>query len=120
MIYEVFSVHDSKAEAFLPPFILPMQAQAIRVFENCINSDDHQFGVNPHDYTLFRLGNFDDSSGQFLLARTIESLGNGVEFIRTDAQRDREVASNGQDTSLKQVTDGPSVLDGPTGEDSAS
>lgn len=94
MIYEVFSVHDIKAQAYLPPFILPKVAQAKRVFSDCVNSDEHQFGKNPEDYTLFRLGNFNDETGQFLLERSTQSLGNGLEFVRQD--------------------DAPTAMEGPT------
>jgi hypothetical protein len=117
MLYEVFSIYDSKAEAYLPPFILPKIAQAKRIFEQCINSDDHQFGQSPADYTLFRLGNFDDSNGQYLLARATESLGNGIEFLHPEGM-DTAGAGNGKDQSQSQEQFGSSVLDGSTGEDS--
>lgn len=84
MIYSVFSIYDSKAEAYLPPFILPKQAQAKRAFSDCVNSDSHQFGQNPADYTLFELGNFNDEDGQFLLHRANISLGNGLEYLEPD------------------------------------
>lgn len=84
MIYEVFSVYDEKAEAHLPPFILPKIAQAKRVFSDCVNSESHQFGQNPSDYTLFRLGQFNDEDAQFLLERSKQPLGNGVEFRKPD------------------------------------
>lgn len=98
MIYNVFSVYDEKAQAFLPPFILPKVAQAKRIFSDCINSDDHQFGNHPDDYTLFRLGTFNDEDGQFLLERAKQSLGNGVEFIEImDEPTATEGHSNGKE-----------------------
>jgi hypothetical protein len=84
MIYYVFSVYDDKAEAFLPPFVLPKEAQALRVFSDCVNSNDHQFGQHPADYTLFRFGTWNDEDGQFLLERAQHSLGNGVAFRKPD------------------------------------
>lgn len=99
MIYNVFSVYDEKADAFLPPFILPNAKMAKRVFADCINSDSHQFGLNPSDYTLFELGQFDDANGQYLLQRTKQSLGNGVEFRSLDRPRSPEIGPNGQDYS---------------------
>lgn len=84
MIYSVFSIYDSKAEAYLPPFILIKQAQAKRAFADCVNSDSHQFGQNPADYTLFELGNFNDEDGQYLLHRANISLGNGLEYLEPD------------------------------------
>ncbi len=63
MNFKVYSVYDSKAKAFLPPFYLPMEGMAVRTFSDCINSDSHQFGAHPEDYGLFTLGEFDDQSG---------------------------------------------------------
>ena len=65
MKLKVFSVYDSKAEAYLPPFFLPQSAMAIRTFSDCANSMDHQFGRHPEDYTLFLLGEWDDGTASF-------------------------------------------------------
>ena len=116
MIYEVFSIHDSKAEAFLPPFILPNVAMAQRTFATCVNSDDHQFGAHPADYTLFRLGQFDDSGGQFLLERSKQSLGNGVEFVQITDDSATEGRPNGKDTRIEKIGSRESVQSGSTGE----
>jgi hypothetical protein len=97
VIYNVFSIYDEKADAFLPPFILPNVNMAKRVFSDCVNSDTHQFGLNPTDYTLFELGTFDDANGQFMLQRTKQSHGNGVEFRSLD--RPPEIGTNGKDHS---------------------
>ena len=116
MIYSVFSIYDSKAEAFLPPFILPKQAQALRIFSDCVNSADHQFGANPEDYTLFTLGDFNDETGEFTLLRAKQSLGNGVEFVRQDVPEAMEGPNNGADTSEPQKSDGTPILGGASSE----
>lgn len=90
MIHAVFSIHDSKAGAYLPPFILPRVEMAQRTFGDCINSADHQFGAHPEDYTLFELGHFDDDTGQFNLYPEGISLGNGVQYVRTDSPKATE------------------------------
>lgn len=64
MMHKVFTIHDEKAKAFLPPFFLPNEGMAIRTFGDCVNSDSHQFGVHPEDYRLFQIGVFDDESGE--------------------------------------------------------
>ena len=56
MKHNIFSVYDEKAQAFLPPFFLPEVGMATRIFGDCVNSDEHQFGKHPTDYTLFHLG----------------------------------------------------------------
>lgn len=84
MIYGMFSVYDSKAEAFLPPFILPKTSMAQRTFADCANSETHQFGTNPEDYTLMKLGNWDDESAKFEALPTPESLGLALEYAKYD------------------------------------
>lgn len=85
MKHLVFSIHDVKAGAFLPPFILPRSEMAARVFSDCINSEDHQFGKHPEDYTLFRLGWFDDELAEYKLEPAPISEGNGVTYLNLEA-----------------------------------
>ncbi len=76
----IYTVHDVKAETFMPPFFVPSKGLAIRAFEDCVNSKDHHFGKHPADYTLFHLGSFDTDTGEFDLIDK-QSVGNGVEFV---------------------------------------
>lgn len=76
---KLYTVFDEKAEAFLPPFFVPAHGLALRAFKDCVNSNDHQFGKHPADYTLFYLGTWDDVTCNFKI-ETRKSLGNGVEF----------------------------------------
>lgn len=81
MIHQMFAIYDSKAKAYLPPFIYHRNEMAIRTFSDCINNPDHQFHHNPDDYTLFTIGEYNDEKGQVTKSLNV-SLGNGVEFIR--------------------------------------
>lgn len=117
MNYKVFSIYDAKAEAFLPPWILPKRAQAIRIFTDCINSDDHQFGQNPADYTLFCIAEWDDNSGDYDTSSLKYSLGNGVEFIRIDSAPAAEGLKNGKaDTGVTTLKHESPVQSGASGE----
>ncbi len=78
----IFSIYDSKAAAHLPPFFLMNSDMAKRTFGDCIADPKHAFNAHPHDYTLFFHGQFDNNSGKFQLI-PMESLGNGVEFIKS-------------------------------------
>lgn len=115
MIHETFAVYDSKAGAFLPPFILPRVEMAQRVFSDCVNSDQHQFAAHPDDYTLFQLGSFDDESGKFTPRKNGKlSLGNGIEYMDLKHQAaPPEGKANGQ-----KVSDDPSILPGTESGDS--
>lgn len=80
MNLETFSVYDSKAKAYLPPFFLHNTGMATRIFQNCANDPTHTFGANPGDYTLFHIGSFDDNTGTLEALKTPISLGLAQEF----------------------------------------
>lgn len=105
MISNIFTVHDVKADAYLPPFVYAQLAQAVRTFADCVNKPDHQFGAHPADYTLFHIGTFDDSSAKFEPTTPI-SLGNGVEFIETNPTESSNVSKIGDATQLPERPSG--------------
>lgn len=65
MLKKVFSIFDEKAEAYLNPFYLDTTGLAIRAITDCVNDPNHQFARHPADYTLFQLGEWDDTTGHF-------------------------------------------------------
>jgi len=82
MKHKMFSVFDVKAMCYLPPFCLPETGMALRVFGDCVNSSDHQFGKHPGDYTLFELGSFDDSVCVVSCTPSAVKVVNGLEVVR--------------------------------------
>jgi len=66
MILGVYSVFDIKANAFMPPFYMHNNAIAIRAFTDSVKGKEHAFALNPEDYTLFKLGTWDDNQGEFV------------------------------------------------------
>jgi len=96
----LFAIHDVKAECFSKPFLEPLDAIAVRAFTDCVNSDNHQFGANPQDYTLFKLGEYDDSKGMFETYAP-KSLGNGVEFAQAFLRNPlNQVPKNGEEKQV--------------------
>lgn len=59
----IYTVHDQKAEAFLPCFQAPTDGIAERSFKDLVNQDGHQFSRYAEDYTLIRVACIDDSTG---------------------------------------------------------
>jgi len=107
MIQNLFTVYDEKAHAYLPPFFMPQRGQAVRVFTDCINSKEHQFGNHPHDYTLFHLGEWDDNTARFKV-KTPSSMGNGLEFLSPvtddDLFKEEEGHEIGDDSQVQSGT----------------
>ena len=62
----IFTVRDSKAAAYLPPFFMHNEAMAIRAISDAANDKQHQFGQHPEDYHLFRIGVFDDDTAEII------------------------------------------------------
>ncbi len=87
MVHKMFSIFDVKAMAYLPPFFLPQSEVAVRIFSDCVNSNDHQFGKHPGDYTLFELGSFDDSVCLVSCTAGALKVVNGLEVLRSDEER---------------------------------
>lgn len=93
MILKVFSIYDSKAEAYLPPFCFAATGMAIRAFADMANDPNHQVGRHPEDYTLFELGVFDDEHGQYTQDAAKVALGTGLEYINhPQSHRQMEIA----------------------------
>lgn len=59
----IYTVFDSKVEAYLQPFFARTHGEAIRSFETAVSQPDHQFHRHAEDYALFYVGGFDDESG---------------------------------------------------------
>lgn len=78
---KLFTVHDSKAEAFIVPFYERTTGLAVRAFTQAANEPDHQFNKFPSDYTLFELGNFDELTAEIEMLATPKALGLAVNFI---------------------------------------
>lgn len=81
MKLKMFTVFDSKAEAYLPPFYMQSTGQALRSFEDTCNDETHAFHKHPADYTLFELGVWDDENCQFSLHDANVNLGNAIEHV---------------------------------------
>ena len=86
MVHKVFCIFDSAAKAYLPPFVLPETAMAVRTFSTCCNSDDHQFGAHPADYTLFTCGTWDDAIGMYATVSPTKVC-NGLEVVRREDEQ---------------------------------
>lgn len=61
----VFSVYDKAVGAFLPPFFVRALGEAVRSFEQACSDSGHQFAKHASDYTMYKLGEFDDVCGIF-------------------------------------------------------
>jgi len=66
MLYSVVSVFDRALNAYLRPFMTPSLGVAIREFGAECKRPDSPLHQNPHDYSLWKVGEFDDQAGALL------------------------------------------------------
>lgn len=81
----LYSVFDSKAEVWSPPFIARNSAEATRTFEQAVNDGNTMVCKYPLDYALFEVGSWDCDNGE-VISGVPKNLGLGVTFVRKDKQ----------------------------------
>lgn len=57
------AVYDKATEAYMRPWMAQSDGQAVRLFEDEMNREDSEVGKHPEDYSLFRIGSFNDNNG---------------------------------------------------------
>lgn len=85
MKWQVFTVFDSAAGHYMPLFSMRAKGEAVRAFMDMVKDPNHRFGQSPKDYTLFHVGEWDDSTCAFAPFSALLSLGIGSEFASRDA-----------------------------------
>lgn len=83
MQQRIYTIYDSKAEAYLKPFFTTTKGLALRSFIDESNKPGSTLNMYPADYTLFELGTFEDDTGQITMHKAHENLGTALEHIRT-------------------------------------
>jgi hypothetical protein len=81
---KMFSVFDSKAEAYLQPFFMRSTGEAVRAFGDLVQGADNQFSKHPQDYVLFELGSWDELKASMEMLEAPHSLGVGIEFKKDE------------------------------------
>lgn len=60
MITNLYSVYDVKTKLYQYPFQTVNDETAKRSFKHVCNEKNHIFNNNPEDYSLFKVGSWDD------------------------------------------------------------
>lgn len=78
---KIFTVYDSKAEAYLAPFFCANAAVACRSFQGAVQDPQHDFHRWAADYTLFEIGEWHQDKGELVQHQAHINLGNGLSFL---------------------------------------
>lgn len=83
----LYSIYDSKAEQFSPPQVYLNDMLALRAFEGIVNDDKMLIKKYPEDFTLYYIGNLNDSNGRYYIENCDEScipvmVGRAIEYVQ--------------------------------------
>ncbi len=80
MKQEIFSIYDTKADAYLPPFFTQNKHTALRSFSDAVNDLNTDLSKHAGDFVLFQVGSWDDQGGILTPLPANINLGVGIEF----------------------------------------
>lgn len=61
----IFTLRDSKVNAYLQPFFMRSQGEAERAIKDILRDPNHNITRYAEDYSLFLHGSFDETTGIF-------------------------------------------------------
>ncbi len=89
MKLNVYSIFDTASGLYSRPFFTQSDGEAIRSFSDIANDAEHPVGRHPADFTLFRLGIFDDRDGK-LTDEVSSSLTNALQCLANARSVDKD------------------------------
>lgn len=82
MKQDVFSVFDDKASAFGTPIFVANRGIAVRSFSDAVQESGNAFAKHASDYKLYKLGEFDNVSGELIKLTTPEFVCHASDFVK--------------------------------------
>lgn len=76
----IYAIYDTATGAYMRPFFVQADAQAVRAFSDLAVAADHEVGKHPEDYSLFRIGQFDDKKGK-IIGESPECIATALECV---------------------------------------
>ena len=100
MRLNIYTIFDQASGAYMRPFYAQSDGQALRSFTDIAQDADHEIGKHPEDYSLFRIGTYDDNKGE-LHPEDKECMATALEVVASA----RDKALGNQANFLKEVKD---------------
>jgi len=76
----VYSIFDEKASVYGPLFLFGLNGEGIRWFSDLVNGKNEQISAHRSDYSLYKLGDYDEKSGQVCGVKTPQLVVRGSDF----------------------------------------
>jgi len=80
MILNVYAIYDIKSKFYSRPYYCINDGVAVRSFSQLANDPASELCRHPTDFTLFRLGTYNDELGSFHNEEPPENLGLAASF----------------------------------------
>lgn len=80
MKLNAYTIYDVASGVYMRPFFSQADGQALRGFNDLATDAEHEIGKHPEDYTLYRIGDFNDSTGE-IRGENLEKLTTGLEAV---------------------------------------
>ena len=80
MIVNLYAVYDRASGVYDGPFPGKSDGHIVRGFSDQVKNKDSEIGKHPDDYTLFKVGTWNDGTGEVVDTVT-EKLCNGVDVL---------------------------------------
>lgn len=101
----IYAIYDTKAEFYNKPFYLHNDDIALRSFLDIMATPDTDVNNHPADFTLVKLGVYEDTTASFEMLPAPEIVANGFE-VKNQAQKiqiDREAQAQHRRDTVNQI-----------------
>jgi len=92
MKLNAYTIYDVASGSYSRPWFAQADGMAKRGFSDIANDPTHDIGKHPEDYTLFRVGDFNERTGT-LRGEGLEKIATALEMVSN--QLNTETADNG-------------------------
>lgn len=82
MITNAYSIFDNKALVFNVPWFQPTHGAATRILSDLANDVGTNIGRHPGDYSLFRIGSYDDAKGIMQPITPLEHVIDAIALVK--------------------------------------
>jgi hypothetical protein len=83
MKLNAYTIFDVASGVHMRPFFSQADGQAVRGFKDIATDAEHEVGKHPEDYTLYRIGSFNDQTGK-IEGEEPEKLISGLQCVSMD------------------------------------
>lgn len=81
---KIYAIRDSKGEYFNNPFFNNTHGEAERNFDKLVNDKQSNINQYPEDYSVYHLGDFDESKGTIIALKEPQLIVNATQ-LRKDS-----------------------------------